>query len=391
MNSKKVNPLLSYTSINQPKFVYSGKQYFDLLLHIITSAQHTIFLQFYIFLNDETGTLIITALKNATARGVKVYLYIDAYASKELPLTCINEMKSAGIKVKLFEPLLSSKHFYFGRRLHHKVVVADGTYSLVGGINVCNRYNDMPNTPAWLDIALYCKGEASTTLENICKEMWNKTTFTWLNDYKIGATPITETNQTTLVRVSRNDWVMRKKEIWNNYLEMFTNANKSITIICSYFLPGNLFRKKLKAAVKRGVKVKIILAGISDILISKHAERYLYDWMLRNNITIYEYKKSVLHAKVAVYDSKWVTIGSYNVNGLSAHASLEINMDVLNENFAAKTENELSSIINLHCKQITKENYSASTNFLRQFWQWVCYNIINKMLFITTFYFKQEK
>jgi cardiolipin synthase A/B len=195
-----------------------------------------------------------------------------------------------------------------------------------------------------------------------------------------------ETGEATLVRVSRNDWVMRKKEIWKNYLGMFSTAEKSITIMCSYFLPGNLYRKKIKAAVSRGVKVKIILAGTSDIMLSKHAERYLYDWLLRNNVTIYEYQETVLHAKVATYDGCWSTIGSYNINGLSAHASLEINMDVNNSAFAAIIERKLEDIITDHCKQVTKENYAASTNIFRQ-----CYNVVNKMLFVVTFYFKQEK
>lgn len=160
--------------------------------------------------------------------------------------------------------------------------------------------------------------------------------------------------------------------------------------MCSYFLPGNLFRKKIKAAVSRGVEVKIILAGTSDIMLAKHAERYLYDWLLRNNVTIYEYQETVLHAKVATYDGYWSTIGSYNVNGLSAHASLEINIDVSDKAFAVIVEKKLDQIITQHCKQVTTKNYASSTNILRQFWQWVCYNVVNKMLFVVTFYFKQE-
>ena len=382
-----------YTTRNKVKLIRSGKMYFDLLLQLINSSQKNIHLQYYIFLEDETGTAVMEALKAASKRGVSVYLQLDAYASNALPKRCVNEMRMAGVYVKWFEPLLRSKHFYFGRRLHHKVVVIDGLNSLVGGNNVCNRYNDMPGQPAWLDMALYCTGEASLVVQTICRQMWSnkKVLPTHRNELteQLGEQiPVTEQ---TPVKVRRNDWVKRKSEIWKSYLEMFTKSQETITIMCSYFLPGRLFRIKLSEAVKRGVKVKVILAGISDIMMAKHAERYLYDWMLKNNIEIYEYQETVLHAKLAVYDSQWVTVGSYNVNNISAYASLEMNMDVTDKTFALATEKELEDIMTRHCKQITKENYASSTHFFRKLWQYFCYNFINNVLNLLTFYFQQEE
>lgn len=367
--------------------------YFDLLLQLINSSRKNIYLQYYIFLEDETGMAVMEALKAASQRGVSVFLQLDAYASNALPKSCVSEMSEAGVNVKWFEPLLRSRHFYFGRRLHHKVVVTDGFYSLVGGINVCNRYNDMPNEPAWLDMALYTEGEASLIVQNLCRQMWSNKKFLSLHHRELieqFGEQIPETDQTP-VRVRRNDWVKRKSEIWKSYLEMFTQAQETITIMCSYFLPGRLFRIKISQAVKRGVKVKVILAGISDIMMAKHAERYLYDWMLKNNIEIYEYQETVLHAKLAVYDSSWVTVGSYNVNNISAYASLEMNMDINQKSFAIATEKELEDIITRHCKQITKENYASSTHFFRRLWQRFCYNFINNVLNLVTFYFRQEE
>lgn len=382
-----------YTTRNKVKLIRSGKMYFDLLLQLINSSQKNIHLQYYIFLEDETGTAVMEALKAASKRGVSVYLQLDAYASNALPKRCVNEMRMAGVYVKWFEPLLRSKHFYFGRRLHHKVVVIDGLNSLVGGNNVCNRYNDMPGQPAWLDMALYCTGEASLVVQTICRQMWSNkkvlpTLLSELTEQLGEQIPVTEQ---TPVKVRRNDWVKRKSEIWKSYLEMFTKSQETITIMCSYFLPGRLFRIKLSEAVKRGVKVKVILAGISDIMMAKHAERYLYDWMLKNNIEIYEYQETVLHAKLAVCDSQWVTVGSYNVNNISAYASLEMNMDVTDKTFALATEKELADIMTRHCKQITKENYASSTHFFRKLWQYFCYNFINNVLNLLTFYFQQEE
>ena len=93
-------------------------------------------------------------------------------------------------------------------------------------------------------------------------------------------------------------------------------------MMTGYFLPGRFIRTNMKRAVRRGVKIRLILAGISDVKIAKYAERYMYNWLFRNHIELYEYKPCVLHAKVAVADRQWSTIGSYNVNDISAFASM---------------------------------------------------------------------
>jgi len=382
-----------YSSRNRVRLIKGGLSYFSLLQELIDKATESIYLQYYIFEDDETGMEVITALRAALRRGVSVYLHIDAYASQGLDKRTLAAMREAGIYVKRFGPLLKSKHFYFGRRMHHKVVVVDGIYSLVGGINISNRYNDMPGDPAWLDMALYCEGEASFTLQTNCRLLWGAkrrlpvTTREKVDEF---CDQIPESEH-TFVRVRRNDWVKRKNEISGSYLEMFRKAESNITIMCSYFLPGMLFRRKILQCRKRGVQVKVILAGNSDVMIAKHAERYLYDWMLKNNIEIYEYQETVLHAKLAVYDSAWVTIGSYNVNNISAYASLELNMDVKDNRFAGLVEEELAGIIRANCKKITAENYTASTGFFRKLWQRFCYGFIKNTLNLITFYFKQER
>lgn len=393
MSAGRSSNIANYTQRNKVRLVKGGKLFFELLIDLINKSESTIHLQFYIFLDDITGRQVINALKAASKRGVGVFLHIDAYASQGLSRQSISEMKEAGIAVKRFEPLLRSRHFYFGRRLHHKVVVVDGIFSLVGGRNISDKYNDLPDEPAWMDMAVFCEGEASLSLLRICRQLWS-------NTKKLPSIPeelletiydkIDEMEQTE-VRVRRNDWVKRKNQIYNSYLGMFRQAENRITIMCSYFLPGNLYRRQMAAAVKRGVKVQVILAGLSDISVSKNAERYLYDWMLKKGIGIYEYQPTILHAKVAAFDGSWATIGSYNVNNISAHASLELNLDIRDKKFAAEVEKELDQIITSKCRKITAENYKTSTGFWRKIWQKVCYLFINNVLKLFTFYFRQEE
>src|SRR4026209_638137 len=146
-----------YTARNRISLVYSGEDYFPLLIKLIEQATLTIHLPVYIYDNDETGRQVADALKAAAKRGVAVYLHVDGYASQGLNKEFRKAIQDAGVHFKFFEPILKSKHFYFGRRLHQKIFVVDGLYSLVGGLNIGNRYS---NEQPWFDLALYCEGEA---------------------------------------------------------------------------------------------------------------------------------------------------------------------------------------------------------------------------------------
>src|SRR6266496_3770888 len=142
MRRKKNQKITSqYTASNEVKFIRGGKEYFALMLKLINEAKDSIHLQTYIFDNDNTGTSIADALKAAAQRKVKVYFIVDGYASQGLPKEFIKNIKKAGVHFRFFEPLVRSKHFYFGRRLHQKLFVADNRYALVSGINISDRYN----------------------------------------------------------------------------------------------------------------------------------------------------------------------------------------------------------------------------------------------------------
>jgi len=383
-----------YTARNRISLVHSGEDYFSLLIKLIERATLTIHLQVYIYDDDETGRQVADALKAAAKKGVAVYLHVDGYASQRLSKEFRKDIQDAGVHFKFFEPIFKSKHFYFGRRLHQKVFVVDGLYSLVAGLNISNRYNNLSNEQTWFDLALYSEGEASYQLHLICNEMWRKRRKLKDNivkkDIEIFCDSILK-EERQMIRIRQNDWVKRKSEVWNTYRRLFADAQKNITVMSSYFIPGHTFRRLLSKAVRRGVKVKVILAGKSDVALSKNAERYLYDYLLRKGIEIYEYQKTILHAKMSVCDGESVTIGSYNVNNISAYASLELNLDVKSKTFGDYVHHELDKIIENDCLHVTSENYKSSTNIFRRLWQKTCYMLVNWILTLFTFYFKQEE
>ena len=171
--SGKHSSLTNYTIHNKVALVRGGKRYFDLLEHIINQAHTVIHLQMYIFNEDKTGGRIIDALLKAAERGIEIFVVLDGYASRNISKACIKNLKSAGIHFRWFNPIFKSRYFYFGRRLHHKVVVADAFTGLVGGINITDRYNDLENA-AWLYWSLHVQGEISLNLNKIFAYMWNK-------------------------------------------------------------------------------------------------------------------------------------------------------------------------------------------------------------------------
>ena len=229
--------------------------------------------------------------------------------------------------------------------MHQKVIVTDTKNALVGGLNIADKYNDRPEKKAWLDFAVLVKGDVVTEIEENCKQIWQ--TFTFVNkETRRKSIQKSEflSDKNCDVRVRINDWVWHQNEISNSYIEILHTAKKQVVILCSYFIPGKAFRRQIINAVKRGIKIKIIIAGKSDVILAKNAEKWLYDWLLRNHIHLYEYQNNILHGKIAICDTTWLTIGSYNINNISTYASVEVNLDIRNDDF---TEGALSKIENI--------------------------------------------
>ncbi len=186
---KKRTPksLAGYTHHNKVKLVHGGGDYFSRLVQMLDQARTTIHLQTYIFEEDATGRIVADALIRAARRKVQVFVLLDGYASQDLSKNFIAELKDAGIRFRWFWPLFKSRRFYLGRRMHHKVVVADAACCLTGGVNISDRYNDIGGNKAWLDWALYVEGQAALRLHIVCNDMWRKAY--WSKRHKHQMTP----------------------------------------------------------------------------------------------------------------------------------------------------------------------------------------------------------
>jgi len=360
--------------------VYSGEDYFSRLESIIKNSQFEIHMQIYLFENDATGKRIISALKEAASRQVKIYLLLDGLGSLSFPSEVRNDLKRSGIKFRFFAPLFSAYTFYLGRRLHQKIVVADRKVALIGGINIADKYHGTLNEEPWLDYAVQLNGEIAKPLQELCTAIFFKKRRLYSQRIK----SVFHLQDDILVHILQNDWLKRKNEISNAYIKSIGNAKEEITIMGSYFLPGRRITKALKKASKNKVRIKLILSGISDLPMTRRATCYLYSKLLSYNIELYEWNNSILHGKAAVIDNYWTTIGSFNLNNLSSYGSIEMNVEINSTVFSKMYQAHLNEIIE-QCQKITPETLEIKNTLFTKFINWISYYITRIIEIIVTF------
>lgn len=358
----------NYYPTDEVQLVYSGNDYFDKLIQLIRSAKSIIHFQTYIFDNDETGRLIADELKLSAGRGVKIYMLLDAFGSKELSKKFITDLQQAGVRLRFFAPLFSRNTINLGRRMHHKIVVIDDHMALIGGINISNKYRGTETQAAWLDYAILIKGDVCEKASKICSAILNRRFPIALKQEKKNSG---ENN--ALVRFRQNDRLRGKRQISRGYILAIKNAKKSIVFVSSYFLPGRRILRALRKTARRGVQITIILSANSDIILFGKATTHLYTSLLKEGIHIYEWQNSVLHGKIAMVDEQWVTIGSFNLNYLSALSSIELNVEAMDTTLVNELKQHIEAIIQNGCKEIDYEVYQKENTWQKRFVNMLAY------------------
>ena len=376
--------LINKTTLSITKnvvLVHSGEDFFNRLEQIILDAKTEIHIQTYIFDYDTTGKKIISALKEAALRNVKIYILLDGFGSFSFPKEVLNDLKKSGIEIRFFSPFFSANSLYIGRRLHHKIVVSDSKIALIGGINIANKYSGTNKVEPWLDYAVQLTDEGiGEQLTKLCLDIYLRKRR--VNRKRIAS--VVNSNSEVAVSVLQNDWLKRKNEIYRAYLKSIGNAKKDIVIMGSYFLPGRKLVATLKKASHNNVKIKLILSGISDIPMARRASCHLYTKLLRNNIELYEWKSSILHGKAAVVDNSWTTIGSFNLNNLSSFASIEMNVGIKSNEFSNNYLLHLNEIM-AQCERITPQSMHLHGKLTTKFLNWVCYWTTRTIEIIVTY------
>ncbi len=321
----------------------NGREYFPRLLAAINSAQHSIYLETYIFADDEVGKQVKDALTSAAARDVDVHVLLDGFGAANFPAVWLEEMRMLGVKALWFRPELTRYSMFRQRmrRLHRKLVMVDERIAFVGGINIIDDMSEHANAPR-LDYAVEVQGEIVRQISYYMRRLWQIVSWTNLrrSGQRIGLQTWKRYARQEVQFLVRNN-LRHRRDIEHAYLRAISHAQHEIIIANAYFLPGRRFRRVLLNAARRGVHVVLLLQGKVDFRLLHYATLALYEELLQAGIEIHAYTQSFLHAKVAVVDGKWATVGSSNIDPFSLWLAREANLVVQDEGFAGALRESL--------------------------------------------------
>ncbi len=361
---------------HQITLLQGGRELFPALEQALDQARHEVRLETYIFSFDASGERIARALARAADRGVKVFLAVDGVGTPRLPLPWVQRFDSSGVAWHVFQPLglwgaiIPSRW----RRLHRKLCVVDGEIGFCGGINIMDDFHDPAvgqlQEPR-LDFAVRVVGPLVREMQETTARFWWRVTVAHdLRERELPAAwrelqqrlreviakrrsdrPDTDPAPVPTVAASAGrgaraalvlrDNLRNRRRIERAYLKAIGAARQEVIIANAYFLPGARLRKALILAARRGVRVRLLLQGRYEYFLQYHGSRPVYGALLAAGVEIHEYAASFLHAKVAVVDTRWATVGSSNLDPLSLLLAREANIMVRDRGFAAELRGQL--------------------------------------------------
>jgi cardiolipin synthase len=374
---------------NRLMLLKNGAAYFPQLCADIDAAKHSIYLETYIYSADETGRMVADALRRAAVRGVVVRVLLDGYGSAELPPEWLDELRAAKVQVQWFRREISPftlrrNRMRRLRRLHRKLVVLDGEVAFVGGINIINDISssDGFNSPR-LDYAVRVQGVVAGQIQSTMRRLWG--VVSWANfrrrgkEFRRFILERGKSEDAKGITLVLRDNLRHRHDIEDAYLDAIAGAQNEIIIANAYFLPRRAFRQALIQATQRGVRVMLLLQGRVEYRVQHYATHALYDQLLAGAVEIYEYQPSYLHAKVAVVDGQWATVGSSNIDPFSLLLAHEANLAVQDEGFAGELRASLLAAISDEAVRIG-DDYGMSRNWLDRVISRVSYWIVRMLI-----------
>ncbi len=371
-------------SRNHITLLSNSNAYISAIEAAMDGAVHEIYLESYIYDGDKTGRRIAEALRKASLHGVRTHLLIDGFGSNKLPNTMIEYLESAGVMVRKFGPKISPWTLRRRRlrRLHRKIVVVDMTIAFVGGMNICDDLDSPDHSAPRFDFAVSVEGPLVKEIYSSCHKLWTQVTWTHSPtaassnlDRKVPLPkPGGDMDAAFLVR---NNF-RHRRDIEMAYLRAIEEAQGEIILANAYYLPGRNFRHALFAAARRGVRVVLLLQGRGDHWLLHYASKALYGSFLDAGIEIHEYHRSFLHAKVAVVDDHWATVGSSNLDPFSLLLALEANIVVEDRLFATTLKRSLDEAIATGATQVWADEWRSQPLMLRLI-SWLSYGLVRVM------------
>lgn len=365
---------------NRLELLETGAEFFPALEAAIESARADVFIETYILKYDIVGRCLISAMRRAAARGVTVRLLVDGFGSRQFIETHYQMMLDSGIQMLVYRRELSrwSLRRHRLRRLHRKLAVIDGEVAFVGGINLAHDYPaHIPEHPRH-DYALRIEGPLLRAIQGTVRHVWELVVWASLKHrFRLAHLPIPQGQPAGPVSAALviRDNVRHRRDIEIAYLDAIGKARHRILIANAYFLPGRRFRRALVAAAQRGVEVTVLLQGQVEYRLQHWATQALYPSLIGHGIRIYEYRRSYLHAKVAVIDDQWATVGSSNIDPFSLLLAREANIIARDSAFAGQLRRRVEEAMDDGAQALSMafwKKKSISARIMR----WVAYGMV---------------
>jgi len=360
---------------NSVELITEGDVFFNSIISSIEAAEKSVNLETYIFSSDSVGWLIAEKLAAKAESGVEVNVIYDSIGSLASSAQMFGIMRNAGVEVIEYHPFVPWRRYWgLSFRDHRKILIIDGVCAYIGGINIGKEYAGRKyNGGNWRDTHIKIEGPAVTDIQFFFMENWYRNGGAVMNS-RLYFPEIKNAGEKLLMILCAN---ARKKvkPVHQSYISAIENARNSIYITNAYFIPDAKIYRSLVRAAERGVDVRLLLPGISDVPFVKYASRYLYKRYMRKGIRIFEYAESVLHAKTAVIDGVWSTVGSSNLDRRSFRKNLEMNAVILDQSFGGDMEQVFLDDVR-KSKEITLQVFQKRS-FTRFFIEWLCYRFRN--------------
>ncbi len=360
---------------NKVAIISEGDRFFDSILSSIAKAKKSINLETYIFSSDNVGMLVAQKLSERARAGVEVNVIYDSVGSIAASSQMFSMMREAGVEVIEYHPFVPwRKYWGLSFRDHRKILVVDGVKAFVGGINIGKEYaGNKYKGDSWRDTHVMVEGPAVKDIQYFFMENWYRNGGAVMNA-GLYFPDIKKTDDKLLMvlcaRSRRN-----VRPVHESYISAIKNARQTIYITNAYFIPDARIFRNLVRAAERGVDVRLLLPGKSDIAFVKLASMYLYKRYLKHNIRIFEYQRSILHAKTAVIDGVWSTVGSSNLDRRSFRKNLEMNVAVLDQEFGEEMESMFLRDLEKSREIILAELQRRSLYLFLL--EWLCYRFRN--------------
>jgi len=360
---------------NRVSVITDGDEFFDSIISSIEKAKKSINLETYIFSSDSVGWLVAEKLAEKAEQGLEVNVIYDSFGSMTASGLMFDMMRKAGVEIIEYHPFVPWRRYWnISFRDHRKILVIDGNIAFIGGINIGKEYaGEKYEGDRWRDTHVKIDGPAVTDIQFYFMENWYRNGGALLNG-RLYFPELPEVGELLLMILCTRSR-KKVKPVYESYISAIRNARHSIYITNAYFIPDGRIYRSLVRAAERGVDVRLLLPGKSDIPFVKYASRYLYKRYMKKGIRIFEYQDSILHAKTAVIDGVWSTIGSSNLDRRSFRRNLEMNAVVLDQGFGDLMEEIFLKDIK-KSREITLQLF-RKRSIIEFFLEWLCYRFRN--------------